>query len=499
MSKVKNNMQFTTQSKLRVLRSPLAWLGLGAAALLLGQSVTSVQIAQAGASGINYASPNSSELPAEFVAEWMTQLYNRVQEERLSAPAASRMYAYAGIAAYEGMVPWAGENRSLSGQLNELGQLPFPNLDETHDPILVTDSTLHYVFNGLMREHGADNAEVFDAFFDERVAERTAEIEAEIVDADERTPFGNLAIDRVNLDDAQTIADRSIRYGNTLGEALVDWIKDDGYADMREYALDHPYEPDIVPGRSWVATAEGQQPAEPYWGQYIRLFNGYVSDACYEPIPVEYNEEVGSDFYQQALEVMNVGDSLTQEQRDIASWWVDTPGITGAPAGHWVMIENQLVDQFDLTLLQAGEMYGMVGMVLGDAFTTAWTMKFNDPLVRPITYIHDHINNRWTSFIETPPFPEFPSGHSVVSAAAADMLTFLFGPRHFEDATHRDRGLGVRTYVTFEQAAYEAAISRLYGGIHYRSAIETGMEIGDCVSEYALNNIVMRPVSQGGA
>jgi membrane-associated phospholipid phosphatase len=195
--------------------------------------------------------------------------------------------------------------------------------------------------------------------------------------------------------------------------------------------------------------------------------------------------------------VHNIGSRLTREQREIAEWWVDTPGITGTPAGHWVLLQNQLVDDLDLNLLQAGEMYGMMGMVLADSFIAAWSLKYQINLLRPVTYIQEHISRRWQPYIETPPFPEYPSGHSVVSGAAADMLTFLFGGVAFTDRTNVVRGLPPRSFTTFESAAYEAAISRLYGGIHFRTAIENGLRMGECITATALDWVVMRPFSQG--
>jgi membrane-associated phospholipid phosphatase len=142
-------------------------------------------------------------------------------------------------------------------------------------------------------------------------------------------------------------------------------------------------------------------------------------------------------------------------------------------------------------------MYAMVGMVLGDSFIVTWDLKYEINLLRPETYINAHISRRWRPFINTPPFPEYPSGHSVVSGAAGDMLTALFGTVHFVDTLHAQDGETPREFFSFEQAANEAAISRLYGGIHYRSAIENGLRMGECIASTALNNVVMRPLSQG--
>jgi membrane-associated phospholipid phosphatase len=467
--------------------------------------------------------PPVAFLPADSLVAWMTLAYERAQAEALSAPAAARLYAYAGVAAYESVSVFSYDTRSLSGQLDGLTALPYPSDEVAYDPIVVSDSALRIVLTELLRERGGESLDAINRFYAERAAAREAEILAALRanpdaapaqgaddaadDGDSPTvldPYTQWVVSgRVAREDAEAVRDRVVQrsrdYGDLLGKALAAWAAEDGYADMRAYAAEHPFPmPDIVTGREYVLTVEGGQPAEPYWGQFVRPMLGNVADVCFQPNPVEYSTDPDSTFYLQALEVMNVGDSLTAEQRDIAAWWVDTPGLTGAPAGHWVMIQNQVVEQYGFPLLTAASMFGMTNIVIGDSFTTAWTMKYLDPLVRPITYIQEHINRRWRSFIETPPFPEFPSGHSVVSGAAAHMLTARYGPLAFTDRTHQARGMASRAYTSFKAAGYEAAISRLYGGIHYRAAIESGLEIGECISEYALDTIIMFPLSQGG-
>jgi hypothetical protein len=207
-----------------------------------------------------------------------------------------------------------------------------------------------------------------------------------------------------------------------------------------------------------------------------------------------------SAFYAQANEVKEVGENLTQLQQEIARFWVDTPGQTGAPSGHWVSIENQIVELLDLNLGRASEMYALVGMAMGDAFISAWALKYEVMLLRPETYIHEYIRRTWQPYIQTPPFPEYPSGHSVVSGAAQEVLTTMFGVVAFTDRTHiiYEHEPLQRSFTSFEAAASEAAISRLYGGIHYRAAIENGLRQGECVAQQVLANVQLRPIPQGG-
>jgi hypothetical protein len=214
---------------------------------------------------------------------------------------------------------------------------------------------------------------------------------------------------------------------------------------------------------------------------------------CETPSTVAFSTVSGSAFYKQALEVVTVSQSLTQEQKDIAKWWADGGG-SPTPPGHWVAIENQLVSKLNLGLGKAAEMYVLVNMALADAFISCWDAKYKFNLLRPKTYINKYIagNSNWNSFIGTPPFPEYPSGHSVSSGAAAEILTTLFGNVAFTDNANTDLGLQPRSFNSFYQAADEAAVSRLYGGIHYREANENGVKQGKMVGQSVMKNIKLK-------
>jgi hypothetical protein len=175
--------------------------------------------------------------------------------------------------------------------------------------------------------------------------------------------------------------------------------------------------------------------------------------------------------------------NLTDEQRAIALFWADTPGQTGTPPGHWISILGQVIGENDLALDVAAEAYAKVGLAEMDAFICCWFVKYEFNLLRPITYIRDLFDPEWNSPIPTPPFPEYTSGHSTQSAAAAQVLTDRLGDIPFTDHTHDDLGFPPRSFDSFWEAAEEAAISRLYGGIHYRAAIEKGLDQGRCIGK----------------
>ena len=127
-----------------------------------------------------------------------------------------------------------------------------------------------------------------------------------------------------------------------------------------------------------------------------------------------------------------------------------------------------------------------------DSFISCWDCKYVFNLLRPITYIQAQIDGSWTPLITTPNFPEYTSGHSTQSGAAAFVLTDLFGPMPFTDRTHDDRGFTRRSFASFRDAATEAAISRLYGGIHYRSAVDVGVDQGEAIGQAILNRVRFR-------
>lgn len=142
-----------------------------------------------------------------------------------------------------------------------------------------------------------------------------------------------------------------------------------------------------------------------------------------------------------------------------------------------------MIRQTASSLEEAAEAYVKVGLAVADAFICCWNTKYRDNLLRPVTYIRALIDPAWTPLLVTPPFPEYTSGHSVQSSAAAEVLTKMFGQMPFTDHTHDDRGLAPRSFGSFIQAAEEAAISRLYGGIHFRPAIENGLAQGWCIGQ----------------
>ncbi len=227
---------------------------------------------------------------------------------------------------------------------------------------------------------------------------------------------------------------------------------------------------------------------EPWWGT-LRPFALKTGDECPTPAAVPWSASRASAFYAQAKAVYDVGRALTDSQRQLVLYWADNPGQTGTPVGHWLAIGSQLVTQRHLTAERAAEVFVLVTLAQADAFIATWHEKYRLNLLRPVTYIHRHIDRTWTPAIVTPPFPEYPSAHSAQSAAAATVLTELLGAAAFEDSTNLALGHAVRRFKTFQDAADEAAESRVYGGIHYPMGRDNGKVLGRCIGRMVLERL----------
>lgn len=413
------------------------------------------------------ASIPASDLEPTILVKWMQLLYDRVEAEKISAPAASRLYAYAGITGYQSILPGMPDAISMSGQLTSLPDMPIADENKVYDWVTVANGSLSTVISGLFPKTAADTQKAIQALRDSEAKARQSKVDPAIVKD-------------------------SLAYGDTVAATILDWVAGDNFTETRSMKWETPTgDPSF-----WIPTAKDMKPVEPFWGQ-IRPFALYSADACAVQPNLPFDTEKGSSFYLQALEVKTTGDNLTNEQKDTARFWVDTPGQTGTPAGHWVLIENQMVDLLDLKLERASMMYALVGTAVGDSFISAWSLKYQINLIRPVSYIQQYIDPNWQSFIASPGFPEYPSGHSVVSEAAAEVLAGMFGTVAFTDRSGQKHNLGERSFTSFEAAASEAAISRMYGGIHYRSAIENGMRQGRCIGRNVLDYISLRSQPQG--
>jgi hypothetical protein len=209
--------------------------------------------------------------------------------------------------------------------------------------------------------------------------------------------------------------------------------------------------------------------------------------ACPIPPPPPYSEDPSSAFYREALEVYEAVKNLTPEQEAIARFWSDDPMLSPTPPGHWLFIALDILEQEKASLDRTAEVLMRLGVAMADAFIGCWHAKFQYDLLRPVTYIRRVIDPKWEPLLITPPFPEYPSGHSTLSGASAAVLTSIYGKDFsFTDRIHERDGMAPRSFPSFDAAAEEAGISRLYGGIHFRFGIDSGIDQGRCIGQYAI-------------
>jgi hypothetical protein len=163
-----------------------------------------------------------------------------------------------------------------------------------------------------------------------------------------------------------------------------------------------------------------------------------------------------------------------------------------SPGGHWINITALACRQTKADVAKSTAAYACVSITLADAFISCWDEKYRSIVIRPETYINNYIDQSWMPLLQTPPFPEYTSGHSVVSSASAVVLTSLFGDNFsYTDSTENEFGLHPRSFTSFNQAAEEAAVSRYYGGIHYDAAIVNGLTEGRKIGNYVLQHLKM--------
>ena len=368
---------------------------------------------------------------------------------------AARLFGYAGVALYEAVAPGMPGYRSLTGQLNELPPLPQPDPQLAYHWPTVANAALATLFRTMFASASGDSQRA-------------------IADLEEQLE------DQFAAEVAPDVLQRSVAQGQLVGLAIFDWAQADGYAYLNNCA----YTPPIGSGLWTPTPPKFASPLQPCWGQMRPFVLRERSDECQPSAQPVYSEETTSQFYLEALEVYQTVKNLTAEQQEIARYWSDDAGRTGTPPGHAISVLTQIVRDQNLSLDAAAEAYARLGIAEADAFISCWQTKFATNVVRPVTYINQVIDPSWTSPITTPPFPEYTSGHSVQSAAAATVLTALFGDDFaFTDHTHDALGFAPRSYSSFFDMADEAAISRLYGGIHYRSAIDAGLEQGRCIGQ----------------
>lgn len=288
------------------------------------------------------------------------------------------------------------------------------------------------------------------------------------------------------------VPDTRIRASVKVAEAAVAHVlrhsRSDNYNMLSTHQRYRPSKTDSA----WYPTPPAYMEAvEPHW----RIIRTVIIDSARQFLPkplVPFSTDSASTFYKLAKEVYDVSKNMDAEHALIAGYWDCNPFVVAtsghmslgfkkiSPGGHWMNISGIAAKTAGLSFNETIVAQILTACTLMDAFISCWDEKYRSNRIRPETFINRYIDPRWQPVLQTPPFPEYTSGHSVISTAAAALLTYLLGDNFsFTDDTELMFELPRRNFNSFRQASEEAAISRLYGGIHYRDSIVYGQEQGE--------------------
>jgi hypothetical protein len=394
---------------------------------------------------------NPADLPSDVIDQWLT-LELRIYKDATGIPNGgfARPFAYSGISAYESLDPGTA---SWKTKYNGLSNLPQTEKGSAYYWPASVNATL---------------AEFNRSFFTSANVNATDLAAIDSLEDAITATFSSV--------DAGTL-NRSVVFGRSIADAVYLWSNLDGYAANNAMAYTPPAGIGLwVPTPPALAAASG-----PYWSKN-RPIIATSGDNTQPGPPTAYSEDPNSAFYQMVNSVYMASKSLTTDQKNLALFWRDVPGVT--TPGHWLSITQQVIKQMKSPLNQAAKVYALVGISLNDAIISVWNTKYKYNLVRPVTYIQKVIGDtKWLPTIATPAHPEYASAHAVVSAAASDALTAIYGTgTSFTDHTYDYLGFPARTFANFQAIGVDAGNSRFYGGIHYQSTIDAGLIQGRAVS-----------------
>ena len=374
-------------------------------------------------------------------------------------PVAGRIYAYSNLAYYESIHWKDKETSSITAKLKNFEPMPKPDNNKKYDYTLAAIKSFFKVAKALT------------------------------FSKDSLIKTENLLLKEFENAIDDEIYTNSIVLGDTIAAVILKRAANDNYKKTRgmpKYSV-------FKQAGKWQQTSPDYMDAvEPNW----KLIKPMLLDSAGQckPIPAPlYDLSKNSQYYKELMEIYNVSKQITPSQDIIAHYWDDNPFVTEhkghlmfatkktTPAGHWMGIIGILCRQSKANDIKTAKVYALTSSAIFDGFISCWDEKYRSRMVRPITVIRENIEAEWNSLLQAPPFPEYPSGHSVITGAAAKVLSFQIGNIPFHDTTELEY-LGLeRSFSSIQQAADEVAISRMYGGIHYRSAIEQGKKQGEQV------------------
>jgi hypothetical protein len=402
------------------------------------------------------------------------KLNDIVLENNFPPVIASRNYAYANIAAYEIIATGDPSHfKSLAGQVKGLQVTPAPEKDKKIDFQFASLLAFCEVGNAVTFPEGSMDQYVYDL----KIKAKDAGLPSDVYD-------------------------NSVEYAEVVAKHILKWSKSDHYAQTRSASK---YTVKQQDGR-WIPTPPMYAGAlEPHWGEIRTMVLDSPAQIIPPDPPVFNIKDKKSKFYLAALEVKNIVDSLTPIQKHQADFWDDNAfklNVVGhasfatkkfSPAGHWMNITGIATRQNKADFNTTVGAYAETSIALFDAFINCWYLKYRSNYVRPETVITKYINADWRPYIQTPPFPEYSSGHAVISSAAAEVLTSLFGDNFaYTDVSESEFGIDPLSFKSFRYAAKSAAMSRVYGGIHFKNACIVGTDQGRQIGQLVVRTLKLK-------
>lgn len=412
--------------------------------------------------------------PEEFHAS-VDKVIEVMIHDIFSPPVASRIFAYPNIAAYEIVALKNDSYNSLAGQVTGLESIPKPENEEN----------INYEMAALVAHMDLNKRLIF---------------------SEEKIESFRDSLYTIWTEKNEPVFMASKQYGLQVANFIGEWMDKDNYKETRTMPK---FSVDSEDPSRWQPTPPAYMNGiEPHW-EKIRPF-AIDSAQQFKPIPPpEFSMEKDSEFYKEVMEVYEVRKSMIgkgdkSEEIAIAQFWDCNPYVSVTrghlmfatkkitPGAHWIGISKIASRKTNADFAKTVYAYTKTSIAIADAFISCWDEKYRSNLIRPETVINEYIDDSWEPVLQTPPFPEYTSGHSVVSGAAAVALTDIFGDDFaFDDDTEVAYGLPVRSFTSFNQAADEAALSRMYGGIHYRAAIVVGIKQGRDLGKFVVDKLDM--------
>jgi hypothetical protein len=390
-------------------------------------------------------------------------LTNVIIYDVFTPPVASRIYVYSSLASYEAIRFSKTGKASIAEKLNGFTKMPQPLAGKEYNFTLAATSAFFRVTRNI-KVFSVDSLVNYERDIYERFRENS---------------------------DSATYR-RSIAFGESVADAILKRAGTDGYSLSRgkpKYLGSQgagkwrPTPPDYLDGVEWC------------WNTMKPM----VMDSAGQlkpPGPPPYSKDSSSPFFKNMLEVYTIAKNLTDEQRTVARYWDDNPFVMEhaghlafgtkkiTPGGHWMGIAAIAARQTKADPVRVAEGYALTAIALYDAFIACWDEKYRSSFIRPVTVINEWIDPAFMPFLQTPPFPEYPSGHSAITASASNVLAYLYGDHFSFQDTSDLKYIGMqRHFNSFQDAAAEASISRVYGGIHSMNSVVDGAEQGKKVAE----------------